>query len=262
MTILRSYLALTLAALVIFSCAAAGSSDFEHTCISSKYHKSKAGREGQDFIGSCKPWSNYSCCTTNTSAKIDADGLFSLYNMLLDQCPSIKNMSESCKRHFKRDTCFYECSPNLSPWIVIDSVSKRTRKERAMHIPLCSDDCDQWFHDCKDDFTCSGNWGNISGWNWKQKGTPAMCTQPCRTFSHYYSNPKIFCEKIFNYSYKYGSDNKSECMQLWPNSWKDNFPVAKLYAKRKQIKDFSSALRPLWFEIASLLVFGWILVLD
>ena len=249
MTSLRSYLIRIILMLVVFSIAVSASNGFVHKCIDSKHHKSSPGPEGRDFVGSCKPWSNYSCCTTNTSAKIHADGILSLYNMVLDQCPSVKNMSDKCRKHFKRDTCFYECSPNLSPWVVTDKVSKKTRKERAMHIPLCSDDCDQWFHDCEDDYTCSGNWGNITGWNWKKKGTPAMCTQPCRTFFDYFRNPKTFCEKIFNYSYKYGSSNKSECMQLWPKSWKDNLEVAKLFAKRKQIKDFATSLRPIRVEL-------------
>jgi hypothetical protein len=27
-------------------------------------------------------------------------------------------MSEGCKRHFIQDHCFYECSPNIRPWVV------------------------------------------------------------------------------------------------------------------------------------------------
>ena len=249
----RSYVTAVVIGLLLGLYAAASANDYLDKCIDSKNHKSKPGPEGKDFIGSCKPWSNHSCCTTNTTEKIEADGILSLYNMLLDQCPTIKIMSDKCRKHFKHDTCFYECSPSLGPWVVKDEVSKVTRKERAMHIPLCADDCDQWFHDCKDDFTCSGNWGNSSGWNWKKKGTPAMCTQPCKTFSQYFGNPKVFCEKLFNYSYKYGSKNKSECMQLWPKSWRDNLPVAQMHAKLRESKDpkaFAINLRPTWFQVA------------
>jgi len=232
--------------------------EFVHKCIDSRYHKTTPGKEGVEFVGSCKPWTNYSCCTANTSSKIHADVLYSLHKMVLDQCPTIKNMSSKCREHFKHDTCFYECSPNLSPWIVRDGVSKVTRKERAMHIPLCADDCDQWFHDCKDDYTCSGNWGNSSSWNWKKKGSPEMCTQPCKTFSEYYKNPKTFCEKIFNYSFAYGSNNRSECMQLWPKSWEDNLPVAKFYAKLKQPTASAFNFGPTWFAVMFLPLFSWI----
>lgn len=228
-------------------------------CVDSKNHKSTPGPEGKDFLGHCQPWTNHSCCTKDTASKIEADGIFSLYSMVLDQCPKIKTMSDKCKRHFKKDTCFYECSPNLAPWIVDDNMSKKTRTERIMHIPLCSSDCDQWFEDCKFEYTCSGNWGNISGWNWKKKGTVEMCKQPCKTFKEYYNNPKTFCEKIFNYSYKYGSSNSSECLTMWPKSWKDNLPLARKYALEKISKNpsgFSESIHPSWFQMPLFMVLG------
>lgn len=256
----RPYLIIVIIGLLCALYAAKSANEYLDVCIDSKNHKSTPGHEGKDFVGSCKPWSNHSCCTTNTSAKIEADGILSLYNMLLDQCPSIKSMSAKCSQHFKRDTCFYECSPNLGPWVVKDDVSKVTRKERAMHIPLCADDCDQWFHDCKDDYTCSDNWGDSSNWNWKKKGTVGMCTKPCKTFSQYYRNPKTFCEKIFNYSYKYGSNNRSTCMQLWPKSWKDNLDVTEMYAKIRAAETRGSAYAtlPSWLQTVALVFLGTI----
>jgi len=229
----RFYIYCTLILLAVLAHEATTNARLVHKCIKSRNHKTTPSKEIIDFVGSCKPWTDYSCCTKNTSEKIHADGLLSLYKMVLDQCPTIKPMSEKCKQHFKHDTCFYECSPNLGPWIARDRVSKYTRRERFIDIPLCADDCDQWFQDCKDDYTCSGNWGDSSSWNWKKRGSPEMCTQPCKTFSEYYKNPKTFCEKIFDRSFAYGSNNRSECMQLWPQSWRDNLPVAQLHAKVK-----------------------------
>eukprot|EP00794_Sanderia_malayensis_P007232 gene7232-8040_t len=224
------------------------------TCgVSVRNHKAKPGPEGKAFLGHCQPWATHSCCTNDTSTKIAKDGILSLYNMLLDQCPQIKNMSDKCRSHFKKDTCFYECSPNLAPWIVKDTVSKVTRKERIAHVPLCSSQCDQWFEDCKFDYTCSGNWGDSSGWNWKKRGTPQMCKQPCKTFKEYYKGPKTFCEKIFNYSFKYGSDNTSECMSMWPTSWRDNLPVARKHAAERIANNpigFAEHARSCWFQIA------------
>lgn len=229
---------------------------FLDKCIDSKNHKSKPGREGKDFLGHCQPWSNHSCCTTSTADKIEADGILSLYNMVLDQCPTIKNMSANCRKHFKRDTCFYECSPNLAPWIGVDSVSKKTRKERATHIPLCAKDCDTWFEDCKDDFTCSGNWGDSTTWNWKKKGSAAMCTQPCKRFKEYYPDPITFCEKLFNYSFKYGT-SASECMSMWPKSWKDNQKVAKVYAEQR-IRGSANTVQSNLLRVSMLILSGFI----
>ena len=229
----RVYTISTLILLAVFAYGATTNTGFVYKCMDAKYHKDAPSKEGMALVGGCEPWTDYSCCTAETSEKIRADVLMSLYKMVLDQCPTIKPMSEKCKQHFKHDTCFYECSPNLGPWIERDRVSKYTRRERFMHVPLCADVCDQWFQDCKDDYTCSGNWGDITSWNWKKKGSPEMCTQPCKTFSEYYKNPRTFCAKIFNHSFKYGSNNRSECMQLWPQSWRDNLAVAKLYAKLK-----------------------------
>ena len=246
---------LTIALTVLTSSAV---DKFMNKCLDSKNHKSVPGPEGKEFVGHCRPWSNHSCCTGTTAQKIETDGILSLYNMLLDQCPSIKVMSNKCKRHFKMDTCFYECSPNLAPWIVDDKVSKKTRTERIMHIPLCASDCDQWFEDCKFDYTCSDNWGIISTWNWKKKGTPEMCTQPCKTFKEYFGNPKTFCERLFNYSYKYGSSNSSECMSMWPTSWKDNLKLAQQYAKDRISKNptgFALKVYPSPLQTSLLLLF-------
>ena len=39
------------------------------------------------------------------------------------------------------------------------------RNERYYQIPLCKKDCDSWFDDCKNDFTCRDNWNK--GFVWK-----------------------------------------------------------------------------------------------
>lgn len=38
------------------------------------------------------------------------------------------------------------------------------RKERILHVPLCREDCEQWWEDCQDAVTCKVNWHK--GWNW------------------------------------------------------------------------------------------------
>lgn len=198
-------------------------------CLSSKIHKKTPGPEGAAFTHGCIPWRAQSCCTANTTRLIKEDGGISLYRMKWDHCGSL---SKACREYFIKDTCFYECSPNLAPWIVKDHVSKYTRKERILKVPLCSKDCDGWFEACKDDRTCSDNWGE--NWNWTSKGNE--CTLgSCKRFKDYFEDPVIFCNKIFNNSFAYtdGILGK-DCMTMWPRSnAKDlNREVAYLAAKR------------------------------
>ena len=180
-------------------------------CISSKTHKKTPGPEGEGFVHKCIPWRSHSCCTTNTTRLIKEDGAVSLYRMKWDHCG--KQLSDACHQYFIKDTCFYECSPNLTPWIVKDRVSKYTRKERILNVPLCSNDCDGWFEACKDDFTCSDNWGE--NWKWTAKGNE--CKLKCKRFKDYFKDSVIFCNKIFNHSFAYndGTPGK-DCMTLWP----------------------------------------------
>ena len=196
-------------------------------CLRSKYHKEKPGKEGSYFH--CSPWENHACCTANTTRNIQVDGTVSMYNMKWDQCN--QTMSPKCRRFFEMDTCFYECSPNLAPWIVVDKYSKKTRRERVVQIPLCASACDEWFDACKDDLTCSNNWGNYSTWNWKT----GMCKMECKTFKEYFGGPEKFCNKIFNHSFSYsrGTPGK-DCFILWPNSTliSANIRVARKAAKK------------------------------
>ncbi|KFQ96279.1 Folate receptor alpha, partial [Nipponia nippon] len=106
----------------------------------------------------CALWKENACCTANTSVEAHQDQSY-LYNFNWDHCGA---MPEKCKRHFIQDTCLYECSPNLGPWI--DQVDNSWRKERILHVPLCREDCEQWWEDCQDAVTCKVNWHK--GWNW------------------------------------------------------------------------------------------------
>lgn len=69
----------------------------------------------------CSPWHDNACCTANTSAEAHDDNSY-LYNFNWNHCGA---MSTRCKEHFIQDTCFYECSPHLGPWI---------QKVRIVHL--------------------------------------------------------------------------------------------------------------------------------
>ncbi|XP_060086502.1 folate receptor alpha-like, partial [Heteronotia binoei] len=81
-------------------------------CMNAKHHKEKPGPEDA-LHNQCSPWKNNSCCTTNTSQEAHNDESY-LYNFNWNHCGI---MSKECKKHFIQDTCLYECSPNLGPWI-------------------------------------------------------------------------------------------------------------------------------------------------
>lgn len=204
--------------------------EFLDICIDSKYHRSKPGPEADVFNKKfhCTPWKGHACCTANTTFNIQEDGALSLYNMHWDQCNT--TMSPKCRRYFEIDTCMYECSPYMKPWITVDPNSKKTRKERFTNVPMCKSDCDAWFDACKDDLTCSDNWGNYKTWNWKT----GMCKMECKTFKDYFGDPEKFCNKIFNFSWKYTEGKAGDdCMTLWPNGTTNiNENVARKHAKR------------------------------
>lgn len=65
----------------------------------------------------CTPWKTRACCTEEVTRKIHEDSLYSFnFNHCMHQ--TRKEMSPECHRHFKQDHCFYECSPNIGPFVV------------------------------------------------------------------------------------------------------------------------------------------------
>uniref|UniRef100_A0A803J7T9 Folate receptor alpha n=3 Tax=Xenopus tropicalis TaxID=8364 RepID=A0A803J7T9_XENTR len=138
-------------------CVGAAPQDLMDVCMDGKHQKVEPGKEDA-LHGQCTPWKDKSCCTANTSQEAHNDQSY-LYNFNWDHCGI---MAPACKTHFIQDTCFYECSPNLGPWI--QKVDSSWRKERILDVPLCREDCDGWYNDCKLEYTCMENWHK--GWNW------------------------------------------------------------------------------------------------
>ena len=66
----------------------------------------------------CSLWSARSCCYKNVTETIH-NTLSPLYGFDLDHCTRLSKqpLSEECRGFFLRDHCFYECSPNLGPWV-------------------------------------------------------------------------------------------------------------------------------------------------
>ncbi|XP_068120723.1 folate receptor gamma [Hyperolius riggenbachi] len=212
-----------LALLTCISLLYAANTNYMDVCIDGKHHKTEPGKEDA-LHGQCTPWKEKACCSQNTSEAAHDDTSY-LYNFNWDHCGI---MSKECKEHFIQDTCFYECSPNLGPWI--QEVNQTWRRERILDVPLCKEDCEKWYNDCSLDFTCMDNWH--SGWNWTSKVNQCPRGKSCQKFTEVFPTAKDLCEKLWSNSYKYTEDKRGSglCMQMWFEGDNPNVKVAKYYA--------------------------------
>ncbi|XP_072467433.1 sperm-egg fusion protein Juno [Notamacropus eugenii] len=194
-------------------------------CMDAKHHKKKPGPENE-LLEQCSPWKDNACCTVNTSREIHMD-VSPLYNFNFRHCGV---MTPSCRKHFIQDACLYECSPNLGPWI--QEVSTRWRKERVLNVPLCWEDCEEWWKDCHTSYTCKSDWHK--GWAWRSGKNHCPALALCRPFPHYFPSPADLCEKIWSNSYKATKERRGsgQCIQMWfdPSQGNPNVAVAHLYA--------------------------------
>ncbi|XP_043928956.1 folate receptor gamma-like isoform X2 [Protopterus annectens] len=228
---------LHLIVLLIPVVTAACKKDVLNMCMDAKHHKTEPGPEG-NLYGQCTPWKDNACCTTNTSSEAHKNESY-LYNFNWNHCGA---MSEKCLKHFIQDTCFYECSPNLGPWI--NETDTSWRKERITDVPLCQEDCDQWWDDCKNDQTCKENWHK--GWDWTTGTNQCPKGTQCRPFTEVFPTPSDMCEKIWSNSYKYTTYKRksNKCMQLWFDKGQNpNPPVTKHYAIQMGLIDGASSVQ-------------------
>ncbi|XP_073987680.1 folate receptor gamma-like [Rhodnius prolixus] len=203
---------------------------YEYICLQSTTHKEAPGAE-KNLTDECSPWKDNACCTPDTAIKALS---FTLYSLNYDMCPQ-KRMSEQCKKHFIRDTCFYECSPNIGPWK--EQIESASRSQRFRHVPLCKSECQDWFNACADDYTCSDNWSKSydnSLVNNSTNGTHICERDPserCKPFKDVFETAENFCEKIWDHSWSVVDDSEP-CMKLSFDSEKGNPNdlVAKKYA--------------------------------
>ncbi|XP_014737601.1 PREDICTED: folate receptor alpha-like [Sturnus vulgaris] len=219
-------MAAVLALLLLVAWPAATQDSVLNICMDAKHHKTEPGPEGQ-LYGQCVLWKDNACCTANTSMEAHEDQSY-LYNFNWDHCGA---MPEKCKRHFIQDTCLYECSPNLGPWI--DQADNSWRKERIRDVPLCKEDCDQWWEDCQDAVTCKVNWHK--GWNWTTGTNQCPKGAMCQKFKFVFPTAAALCEQIWSGSYRYTSYHRGSgrCIQMWfdPAQGNPNVAVAQYYAR-------------------------------
>lgn len=181
-------------------------------CLDSDHHKEQPGPEAELF-NVCSPWKGRSCCTKNTSYEAHTEGDDNTYGFVFSHCSSKQQMSDKCKRHFIEDNCFYECSPNVGPWIVNEGNSYRDQRYRD--VPLCSNTCLSWWEDCKEDYTCKENWS--TGWDWSTGKN--VCPAPagegaCKKFKEIFPTSTELCEKIYPGDFKVVA-GEDPCFVMW-----------------------------------------------
>lgn len=233
-------------ALTVALCSGALSLDKLNMCMDGTHHKTDPGPEG-DLYYQCEPWRDNACCTANTSTAAHNDSSY-LYNFNWNHCGA---MSEACKKHFIQDTCFYECSPHLGPWI--QEVDQSWRRERILDVPLCMEDCHSWWEDCKHDVTCKTDWHK--GWDWSTGINKCPMDKKCRNWTEVFPTAKDMCEKIWSNSYLYTTLKKESgrCMQMWFTGENPNKKVAEYY--------LNSADRQQSFTFTALLILCFLLIM-
>ncbi|XP_038425261.1 sperm-egg fusion protein Juno isoform X3 [Canis lupus familiaris] len=137
-----------------------------NVCMKTKHHKREPGPEDK-LYEECIPWAEKACCTASTSWHAHLD-VSLLYNFSLLHCGL---MMPGCEEHFIQAVCFYECSPNLGPWI--QKVGSSGQGERIRDAPLCWEDCEQWWEDCRTSYTCRSDW--LGSWDWSRGKSRCPC---------------------------------------------------------------------------------------
>ncbi|KAL4230396.1 folic acid receptor [Mactra antiquata] len=197
-----------------------------NACMLGISHKTSPGPESELF-DKCKPWKKRSCCTESIAKDIHVNKTW--YKMDWDHCGKL---SDKCRARFVQDLCFYECSPNVGPWLVkVDNM--KIRKERFVNVPLCRNECDAWWEDCVDDLTCIENWARHFDWS---SGIPQCPSNTqCRTFREVFKNSTNFCEKVWDHSWQVVEDTDPDgCFAMWwmEGAENPNYEIAYRKAQR------------------------------
>lgn len=184
-------------------------------CIGATHHL-QAPVEAPEIASTiCSDFSGSACCSLDTASAIDDATDTSLYNFNYAHCGPI---SKGCEAFLQIEECFYECSPDLSPFAspgefgpVLDG------------IPICAEFCDAWYAACKDDLSCSTNWldfnfeddldGFVLSANYE-----IYCAEEseCLTYEQRYGSGEALCNMMWDTTFAY-STGDDECFVMSEN---------------------------------------------
>jgi len=203
--------------------------DCAEECINGTFHKAAPGPETGDYV-ECHPWQKKTCCTADFTKEFKANQTRNLYNHDWNRC---KKLSSSCERFWMNQECFYQCSPYVYKWKVIEN-----NTDILKGVPICSSVCDRWYEACKSDQICVEN--VLAHYNFTVNGEN-FCPKdkPCVTYERMYGSGKALCEKMWGSSYIYTKENadSSNCMVMWFSGSNPNRLVAfqKVYSSGRSI---------------------------
>ncbi|MEJ1272755.1 IZUMO1 receptor JUNO [Cricetulus griseus] len=153
-------------------------------CMNAKHHKREPGPEDKLFL-ECVPWKDNACCTFTTSWEAHLDELL-FFNFSMLHCGLLTPV---CHKHFIQAVCLHECSPNLGPWIQL--VVPNRQEEQVQGVPLCLEDCEEWWEDCRSSYTCKSNWhSSFHSSQGIQVGTVESVLKDVRVESNYIRDPQ------------------------------------------------------------------------
>ncbi|XP_033111301.1 folate receptor beta-like [Anneissia japonica] len=221
--------------LIFFSTVTMTSSEdsveaYLNRCLDGVNHKTKPGPESNLF-GQCNQYKELSCCTEETTRGLHQS--HSWLNFNWHHCDT--QLSKACTAFLNHDLCFYECSPNVAPWLVPHNIS--IRNERYKGIPLCESECNAWWDACRYDLTCKDNWA--LGWDWSAGVNVCPAGTTCRTFEDVFGSAANMCHQIWAGAFNVTADNE-QCMVFYFSDTNPNREVARYYAER-MLKESSIA---------------------
>ncbi|XP_071124562.1 folate receptor beta-like isoform X2 [Mytilus edulis] len=206
-------------------------------CMDGVYQKEAPGPG--ELYGQCSEWKERNCCYENTTKSLQKPEPWQNFN--LNHCGQLSPM---CRGHFLQNFCFYECSPNVGPWLVKVN-GMESRKERFYKVPLCERECNLWWKDCKHDSTCVKNWETDFDLSSGTNTCPGYSS--CKNFTEIYTDATDFCENVFDRTWKVVQNSSEPCMVLNFHDTNPNYNVAKqkaqfIYSNKSNTVKFGTML--------------------
>ncbi|CAK8681064.1 unnamed protein product [Clavelina lepadiformis] len=201
------------------------------TCPKTNYGKDEPSKE--ENLYACKQYQCQSCCGENITMELAQVPLQQIGNVNMDQCSEKHHpLSGACSDEWTYIECFYQCSPNLFPWI--------GPLKKLHNIPICAKFCDNWFNLCAADYTCvagEGNWltGLDKGFN--EDGTaknPCKGGVSCRNYTQVYGSGEKLCNTVWGDLFKYTTDEE-HCVD--PSDIKHNLDFVKSLNPSYEVND-------------------------
>lgn len=147
----------------------------------------------------CNHWVESICCSDDTLTKIKNEDTLSLYKLSRDHC---KPLSQECKNYFQKYMCLSECGGIFGSFLKFKKTNSIT--ESTYHnIPICENDCNNWFQACYNDMTCSKNWLKKGFIKNKEGNFVCKNSNDCKPFNKMFKNSNEFCKNIYNSKHFY-----------------------------------------------------------